>query len=101
MPKKASPTYNLKVSNPKLAKEWHPTKNGDLKPTDVTHGSHRKVWWKCPKGDDHEWQAKIVNRAYLNRNCPFCSGHKVVFSNSLQAVYPLIAVELHPLKNGI
>ena len=25
-----------------LAKEWHPTKNGDLTPNDVTSGSNKK-----------------------------------------------------------
>jgi hypothetical protein len=28
--------YNLAVINPTLAKEWHPTKNGELTPFDVT-----------------------------------------------------------------
>ena len=38
--------YNdLATKNPELAKEWHPTKNGDLKPTDVVYGSGKKVWW--------------------------------------------------------
>ena len=35
---------------PELSKEWHPTKNGDLTPYDVTVGSHKKVWWICSKG---------------------------------------------------
>ena len=35
---------NLATTHPKLTKEWHPIKNGDLKPTDVTAGSHKKVW---------------------------------------------------------
>ena len=31
---------------PHLVKEWHPTKNGDLTPKDVTYGSNKKVWWR-------------------------------------------------------
>ena len=27
---------------PELIKEWHPTKNGDSKPEDFTHGSKKK-----------------------------------------------------------
>jgi hypothetical protein len=46
----------------RLAKQWHPTKNGKLTPSDVGAGSTKKVWWKCNKGDDHEWVASIVNR---------------------------------------
>lgn len=34
---------------PDIAAEWHPTKNGGLKPTDVTPGSERSVWWICEK----------------------------------------------------
>lgn len=30
---------------PDLAKEWHPTKNGGLKPSLVSYGSTIKVWW--------------------------------------------------------
>lgn len=36
---------DLATVNPVLAKEWHPTKNGDLKPTQVTAGSTISVWW--------------------------------------------------------
>ena len=61
---------NLEKIAPDLVKEWHPTKNGNLKPTDVLPYSERKVWWKCKRG--HEWQATISNR-YNGRNCPYCS----------------------------
>lgn len=54
---------------PELAKEWHPTKNGDLTPNDVTFGSTKKIWWICDKG--HEWQAKIANRTQ-GTGCPIC-----------------------------
>lgn len=38
--------YNdLQTVNPELAKQWHPTKNGNLKPADVTAYSRKKVWW--------------------------------------------------------
>lgn len=36
---------DLKTINPKLAAQWHPTKNGNLKPTQVTANTERKVWW--------------------------------------------------------
>jgi len=67
---KATDQYNLGVVNPGLAKEWHPTRNGDLNPRKVTPGSGKKVWWICSYG--HEWQAPIYNR---NRGsgCPVCN----------------------------
>lgn len=33
---------NLTITHPNLMKEWHPAKNGDLKPTEVTAGSGKK-----------------------------------------------------------
>ena len=63
---------DLATINPRLASEWHPTKNGNLKPVDVTIGSGKKVWWKCSKCG-HEWQAIIESRVLYHRGCPACS----------------------------
>jgi very-short-patch-repair endonuclease len=69
---KVSKENNLKFLYPEIAKEWHPTKNGNFKPEDVTKSSNKKVWWLCDKG--HEWQAAVFNRTKERRkkNCPFC-----------------------------
>ncbi len=62
--------YNdLVTTNPEISAEWHPDKNGDLLPTMVSSGSHKKVWWKCKNG--HEWQSKIEKRKAGN-GCPIC-----------------------------
>ena len=61
---------------PDISKEWHPTKNGELKPSDVTAKSNRKVWWLCSEG--HSYEARICNRTNLNRGCPYCSGNKTL-----------------------
>ena len=63
---------SLAETHPDIAKQWHPIKNYELTVFDVTPGSNKKVWWKCPKGDDHEWKALINNRN-KGRGCPFCS----------------------------
>ena len=68
---KVTTTYNLAVSNPVLCEEWHPTKNGDLTPNDVTPGSNKKVWWMCRKCK-HEWQAGIFGRNSRGRGCKKC-----------------------------
>lgn len=39
---KATHERNLEVNNPALAREWHPTKNGNLTPRDVTAGADEK-----------------------------------------------------------
>ncbi len=58
-----------------MAAEWHPTKNGKLKPTDVTAGCVKLVWWLCPVG--HEYQSKIAQRSYGHTNCPICNSRKL------------------------
>lgn len=51
MPRKPPKGKSLAELNTELAKQWHPTKNGDLTTFDVFPKSHKKVWWKCDKGD--------------------------------------------------
>ena len=85
---------------PEIANEWHPTKNGKLTPLDLAGGSDRIVWWKCPKGKDHEWQTSPNKRTSRGDGCTICSGKKIVKSNSLETLFPKIAKEWHPSKNG-
>jgi hypothetical protein len=68
---RVSQEYNLAKLHPELAKEWHPTKNGDLNPSDVTPGSNQKVWWKCLKKPKHEWPATVASRVN-GSGCPEC-----------------------------
>ena len=102
--------YNdLATTHPELAAQWHPTKNGNLKPLEVTCGSGKKVWWLLPYDDpktgkhfDFEWQAIIANRA-KGIGCPFLSNPtKAVWQgfNDLATTYPELAKEWHPVKNG-
>ena len=47
------------------------TKNGDLRPTDVTYGSEKKVWWRCTFG--HSWPSIIYNRTReTGSECSIC-----------------------------
>ena len=89
---------SLLKNNPKIAKEWHPTRTKHLTPKDVTLGSNKKMWWICTKG--HEWQAKVNDRNYRRTGCPYCSGRKVCDDNSLQTLKPALVREWHPVKNG-
>ena len=90
----------LATTHPELAKEWHPTKNVNLTPFNTGRGSNKKVWWKCEKGDDHEWCVKPTDRTGYNTGCPYCSNKKVALSNCLATTHPKLAKELHPIKNG-
>ena len=89
----------LATTHPEIAKQWHPTKNRNLKPNDVTPGSGKRVWWKCDKGDDHEW-SKVINGMVEVSSCPFCCNQKVSKSNNLKVKFSKIASEWHPTKNG-
>lgn len=98
--KRTAPSNCLARKFPKLAREWHPTKNGDLTAHDIVPASGRKVWWKCPRGSDHEWQAVAYHRTQRNHSCPFCAGKRVSETNSLEGTYPKIATQWHPRRNG-
>ena len=65
---------SLASKNTTLCAEWHPTKNGSLRPEDVSSSSHAKVWWVC--GDRHEWQATVKNRTSIGTGCPVCNANK-------------------------
>ena len=89
---------SILFSNPEISKEWNYEKNGNLKPEHFAANSHKKVWWKCPKG--HEWQATIKDRNNGN-GCPYCSS-KIVLNgfNDLQTNNPALAKEWNYEKNN-
>jgi hypothetical protein len=89
----------LATRYPNVATEWHSTRNGDLTPADVIGGSTRVVWWECPNGPDHEWQAPVSKRTLDGSGCPFCAGFRVSVTNSLAARFPALALEWHRTKN--
>ena len=88
----------MKLSSyPDLVKQWHPTKNGELTPNNITHGAHKKVWWLCSNG--HSYNQIIKNKTILNYGCPQCSGRIASENNNLSIQYPKVANEWHPTKN--
>lgn len=85
---------------PKLAQEWHPTKNGALTPQKVTFGTKRKVWWRCEKG--HEWYVSVQSRTLDGTGCPVCAGRVILpGENDMASQFPEVAREWHPTKNGV
>lgn len=66
----ATKNYNLETEFPEIAKQWHPTKNAPVVPSDVLPYSETPRWWQCEKG--HEWMATPSNRVQ-GRNCRQCS----------------------------
>jgi hypothetical protein len=69
MHRRACPSNSLAVTDPDVAAEWHPTKNGDLRPEDVLRSANRDVWWRCALDKRHVWQARIDSRT-RGSGCP-------------------------------
>lgn len=89
---------DLCTTNPLLAREWHPTKNGSLSPREFKQSSNIKVWWLCPKCG-YEYQAIIANRT-KGTACKNCS-NQILHSgiNDLETLYPDIARQWDYEKN--
>ena len=94
---KASKQYSLHIINPGLAKEWHPSRNGNLNPRNVTPGSGKKVWWICAEG--HEWEAAIYSR---NRGsgCPICNKPTPADTSDISITDTELVREWHLTKNS-
>ncbi len=91
---------DLQTRFPQIAAEWHPTKNNDLKPTDVTAGYGKKVWWRCSTCQ-YEWHAVVYSRTGQNTGCPACANKVLIPGrNDLATTHPQISKEFHPTKNG-
>jgi len=98
MPRKPSPGADLAARHPDVARQWHPTRNGDLRPDMVTAGSGAKVWWACDLG--HAWEATVNNRRN-GTGCPYCSNTRVLAGfNDLATRFPDVAKQWHPTRNG-
>ena len=84
---------SLAEERPELVPQWGT--NNKLSPSDVSCGSHKKVWWVCDKG--HSWEATVKNRALKGSGCPYCE-HRAVLNgyNDLLTVFPDIAKTWSP-----
>ncbi|MGE7602979.1 zinc-ribbon domain-containing protein [Peribacillus sp. NPDC097675] len=77
---------NILQKAPEIAAEWHPKKNGNLKPEYFPFGSTEKAWWlgKC----GHEWESIINTRTKKGYGCPYCRNLYVNETNSLESLNP-------------
>ncbi|NUP12481.1 MAG: zinc-ribbon domain-containing protein [Polyangiaceae bacterium] len=100
---RAGPTSSLSARYPEVAACWHPTKNDALTPDDVTPGSARLVWWRCPSDPAHAFRASILNvvrsRVSASRGCAACARSTRSTSRSLALLRPELAAEWHPTRN--
>lgn len=93
---------SLEYLYPNLCLEWHPEKNGNLKPSDFKPGSSTKVWWLCNKSKCscvHQWETCIFDRI-RGSGCPYCAHQKYCVHESLLGKFPQITSKWHPTLNG-
>lgn len=95
----------LSVQRPDIAAQWNTDRNGTLTPADVTVGSERRAWWRCPDNPVHEWQAVVKSRTTLGAGCPKCSiahesAREVRIRHELAAVLGFAPDVVHLRLNG-
>jgi hypothetical protein len=90
---------DLATKHPDLVREWHPTRNDALEPSQVTPGSAKRAWWIDSFG--HEWQSQINNRVH-GTGCPICANQVVLPGyNDLLTTLPDLERWWHPTKNAM
>jgi len=94
----------LAACNHPLLSEWDYEANAQegLWPEKIRLRSHKLVHWvchKCPRGCMHRYQATPKDRIGKGSGCPYCSGHKACKCNSLQSLFPDVALEWDAERN--
>ena len=78
---------------------WHPTKNHNLDPQNLTPGSGKRAWWQCPVCS-HEWPNYISNQCRRAEPCPYCSNPKSRLHsdgrNSVEKLHPEAVADWDP-----
>ncbi len=105
--KRLYPKHNdLATLHPKIASQWHPTRNGAITPCNIVAGGNKPYWWKC-EICGFEWNASIASRI-RGRSCPECakiqrgishSTNKAKRNGSLQETHPDLAAQWNYTMN--
>ena len=67
---------NLLKDNKILMEKYNYKKNKDVNLQTLTLGSHKEIWWKCPKCG-YEWQSMVKSKSNV-KSCPVCSNRVVI-----------------------
>ena len=90
---------DLATKFPEIAAQWDYQKNGELAPEKIAPHFRQRVWWRCSLG--HSWPASVVSRTANGRNCPFCSGNRILKGfNDLATTHPNLIAEWDYEGNG-
>ncbi len=64
---------SLLIKSPDIAKEWHPSLNGNLTASQITNKSSKIIWWKCAKNKSHIWKCSVKDRTRNDSRRRICS----------------------------
>lgn len=73
---------------------WKKNNKNNINPYEITKSCNKKVWLYCQEKDyhnDYEGYEIRCDNFYNNRRCPYCSGKKLHWKDSLAYKYPRIA----------
>ena len=87
---KVSPTYNLAVMFPHIARDWDYENNGGRTPYDCPPFGSDIIAWRCRFNPSHRWKDRIGNRTLLQRGCKACSNMWKITYISRAAYYYLL-----------
>jgi very-short-patch-repair endonuclease len=91
--------YDMSIAYlyPELAKLWHPTKNGDLKPENAKPSN--KHWYICNKNHEFFIKASFKKKVKNINMCSRCLGTVISNDNNFATRHPEIAKEWDYKKN--
>ncbi|BCF95569.1 hypothetical protein PPGU19_001380 [Paraburkholderia sp. PGU19] len=91
------PGKSLQDLYPEIAAILDVEKNGRLSPANVAPNSDIKVFWRCER---HGAYLGSVKGRVQGKGCTYCARRVVLPGDSLWHLYPQLAREFHPIKNG-
>lgn len=90
---------SLAEACPELAMLWHPTKNYDLTPEQVSPSSDKKIWWQCCDHSSHTWEASVINQR-KSLGVLTVLGQRFLLDTMISRPFsPEVAAQFHSSKN--
>jgi len=84
---------DMETTHPELARQFHPTQNGNLTTKNTVAGSSKILVWICDANTNHIWKAAGYSRV-TGSGCPFCTGQKILpGENDLATLKPQLIDE--------
>lgn len=103
--KKSLREWAIENNKEYIIDEWDTEKNLEelgLTIDEITHGSRKRVYWKCSKNKKHKWMAVISSRIRNKKpSCNICNNKIIIEGdNDVLTTHPEIILEWDYEKNG-